>query len=118
MLRILNADGAALTEVDDMTTGRHSYQDPQLENWAAPADGKYVVEIRDLHQRGGPEFVYFLKITPSQPYFALDTDTDKTLLSPGTAGAIFVRVFRKNGFAGEVQLAVEGLAARRHGQLR
>ncbi|HVC96118.1 MAG TPA: hypothetical protein VND64_20715, partial [Pirellulales bacterium] len=109
VLRILNSEGAALTEVDDMSTGRHSFQDPLLENWAAPADGRYVVELRDLHQRGGPEFVYFLKINPSVPYFALDTDTDKTLLSPGTAGAIFVRVFRKNAFAGEVQLAVEGL---------
>jgi hypothetical protein len=109
VMRILNADGGALAEIDDMNTGRHIYQDPFQENWSVPADGKYVVELRDLHQRGGPDFVYYLKVTPSEPYFALDTDTDKTLLSPGTAGVIFVRAFRKNGFAGEVQLAVDGL---------
>ena len=33
----------------------------------APANGRYVVEIRDLHLRGGPAFVYFLKVTRSEP---------------------------------------------------
>ncbi|HUY32574.1 MAG TPA: DVUA0089 family protein [Pirellulales bacterium] len=109
VLRILNAEGAPLAEVDDISTGRHIHQDPLLENWAVPADGKYVVEIRDVHQRGGPEFVYFLKITAGAPYFALDTDSDKTLLSPGSAAVIFARVRRKCGFTGEVRLAIEGL---------
>jgi hypothetical protein len=38
-------------------------------------------------------------------------DTDKTQLTPGTAGTIFARVVRKNGFTGEVQLHVDGLPA-------
>ena len=109
LLRILNAQGGAVSEADDMNNGRHIYADPFLENWTAPADGKFVIELRDLHQRGGPEYVYHLQVTKSEPYFTLDIDSDKTLLSPGTAGVIFARVYRKNGFAGEVQLAVEGL---------
>ena len=71
--------------------------------------GKYVVEIRDAHGRGGPEFVYFLKVTRAEPDFTLELDTDKTPLAPGTSSAIFVRVTRHNGFAGEVQLAIDGL---------
>ena len=109
IMRLLNAQGGVLLEIDDMNTGRHSYADSQFENWKVPADGKYVVEVRDLHQRGGPDFTYFLKVTKSQPYFVLDLDSDKTLLAPGAGAAIFVRAYRRNGFAGDIQLAVEGL---------
>ncbi|HEV3344061.1 MAG TPA: hypothetical protein VG125_27045, partial [Pirellulales bacterium] len=109
VLRVLNEQGGALLENDDLNTGRFIHADSLSEDWTAPADGKYVVEVRDLHLRGGPQFVYFLGVTRSEPRFVLDIDTDKTLLAPGTAGAIFVRTYRKGGFTGEVQLAVEGL---------
>jgi hypothetical protein len=107
-IRILNDKGERLVENDD-AADRFVHADSLLENWAAPANGRYVIEIRDLHLRGGPAFVYFLKVTRSEPYFTLETDTDKTLLAPGTGAVIFVRATRKNGFAGEVQLGVEGL---------
>jgi hypothetical protein len=107
-LRILNAKGERLAENDD-ARDRFIHADSLIENWAAPAAGRFVIEVRDLHARGGPGFVYFLEVTHSRPSFSLELDTDKTLLAPGTAAAIFARVTRKNGFAGEVQLGVEGL---------
>lgn len=109
VLRVLNAQGGPLVENDDLSTGRFVHADSLIENWTAPADGKYVLEVRDLHQRGGPQFVYFLSVTKAEPHFVLETDTDKTLLAPGTAAVIFVRTYRKNGFGGEIQLNVEGL---------
>ena len=108
-LRILNDQGKQLAETDDVNTGRHLYADSQLEFWAPPADGRYVVEIRDLHLRGGDAFVYLLNVTRSEPYFTLEADTDKTVLAPGGSGVVFVRAYRKNGFAGDVQLGIEGL---------
>jgi hypothetical protein len=108
-LRILNEKGAQLQLNDDSPQGRRLSSDSRIEFWTAPADGKYVVEIRDLHLRGGADFVYYLEATKSQPYFELYADTDKTSLSPGLSGVIYVRTVRKNGFAGEVQLGVEGL---------
>jgi Bacterial pre-peptidase C-terminal domain len=115
VLRILDDKGKKLTENDDFTEyqspsgsfGTHA--DSRIENWAAPAAGRYVIEVRDVHQRGGTRFVYFLKATRSQPNFLLTLDTDKTLLAPGTAAVVFARVFRREGFTGEVQLSVEGL---------
>src|SRR5205823_5167762 len=106
-LRILNEKEQVLSENDD-SRDRFIHADSLIENWIAPADGRYFVEIRDLHLRGGPAYVYFLKITRSEPFFTLDTDTDKTLLAPGTVSPIFVRASRKNGFTGEIQLSVEG----------
>jgi hypothetical protein len=108
-LRLLDAKGKSLVENDDLSTGRHVFGDSLVEFWAAPADGKYVVEIRDLHLRGGDSYVYAVNITRSEPYFTLEADTDKTVLAPGTSGVVFVRAYRKNGFAGDIQLAIDDL---------
>jgi hypothetical protein len=110
-LRILNVKGERLAENDDYYDGRYSHADSRIDDWTAPADGRYVIEVRDLHLRGGPSFVYFLKVTRSEPHFFLETDTDKTLLAPGMASVIFVRATRKGAFTGHIQLGIEGLPA-------
>jgi hypothetical protein len=107
-LRVLNAKGERLAENDD-ASDRFVHADSRIEDWTAPAAGRYVVEVRDLHGRGGLAFVYFLALTRARPHFTLELDSDKTLLAPGTAAVIFARVSRKDGFAGEVQLGIEGL---------
>ena len=108
-VRILDVKGKRLAENDDLRLYKRAFADSWIENWAAPDDGKYAIEIRDLHLRGGQSFVYFLKVTRSQPYFELYLDTDKTQLTPGSAGVLFVNVVRKNGFDGQVLLHIDGL---------
>jgi hypothetical protein len=108
-VRILNPQGAAISEADDLSRDRIQSQDSWIENWTAPADGKYSIEIRDLHLRGGPQFTYAIQVARAEPYFTLEVDTDKTELAPGIGAPIYVRVVRKNGFTGEVQLAIDGL---------
>jgi hypothetical protein len=108
-LRILNGDGNPLSEADDSTFERVLSSDASLENWTSPADGIYTVEVRDLHGRGGKDFPYALHVTQAKPYFLLEADTDKTPLAVGGASVIYVRAQRRNGFAGEIKLAVEGL---------
>jgi len=108
-VRILDSSGKSIKQQDDMSLYRLNFADSWIENWSAPADGKFTIEVRDLHLRGGPDYVYFLKVTRSQPYFELYLDTDKTLLTPGTSGVLFARVVRKNGFQGKVTLNIEGL---------
>jgi hypothetical protein len=109
MLAVLNAKGARLVENDDMTWGRDGCGDSLIEYWTVPADGRYTLELRDLHLGGGADFVYFIKATASEPYFTLEVDSDKTLISPGMAAVMFVRVYRRHGFTGPVQLGIEGL---------
>ncbi|MFO1093350.1 MAG: PPC domain-containing protein [Planctomycetaceae bacterium] len=112
LVRILNADGAALVENDDFARwGKRNSQDSAIEGWAAPADGKYIVELRDVHARGGAPYVYFVRITPAKPDFELLIDTDKTWVTPGTCAAIFVRARRINGFEGPIDLHIDGLPA-------
>jgi hypothetical protein len=108
-IRLLNEAGKQLKENDDLKNFKRSYADSRIENWTVPADGTYTLEIRDMHLRGGPNFVYFIEATKAEPHFQLYADTDKTLLAPGTNGVFFVQVERKNGFTGEIKLEVSGL---------
>lgn len=108
-IRIVNDKGATLAENDDLRLGKRGSQDSWIETWTAPADGKYAIEIRDMHLRGGENFVYAIECTQARPYFNLYADTDKTNLSPGVNGVVWVKVERKNGFTGAVQLHVDGL---------
>jgi hypothetical protein len=108
-LRVQDSQGRQLAQSDDLRLGKRNYADSAIENWVAPADGRYLVEVRDVHLRGGPQYPYYLEITRAQPRFELYLDTDKTQIGPGGAAAIFVRIERKNGFTGEVQLAIDGL---------
>jgi len=110
IVRILNEKGQSLIENDDMRLwGRRTLQDSMIENWAVPADGRYTIEIRDVHLRGGAGFVYGLELTRATPSFDLILDSDKTWLTPGSCAAIFVRAVRRNGFDGEIQLQIDGL---------
>lgn len=108
-LRVLNDKGQQLALNDDLKLGKRNFADSWIENWTAPADGKYVLEVRDVHLRGGPAYPYFLKATRSLPYFELYVDTDKTQISPGGCGVIYCRVERKGGFTGAVDLHIDGL---------
>lgn len=108
-LRVLSADGTPRAEADDATFDRVLSADPLLENWSAPADGQYVLEIRDLHGRGGGGFPYCVRVERARPGFTLEADTDKTLLAPGIAAPIYVRAVRRGGFTGDIDLAIAGL---------
>lgn len=108
-LRILDEKGSQLAVSDDMQIGKRSSSDSNINSWTAPANGRYFVEIRDLHGRGGPAFVYAIRATRALPGFRLWLDTDKTQLTPGTSALTYVRAERENGFTGEIQLHVEGV---------
>jgi hypothetical protein len=109
IIRVLDENGRSRGENDDLRLYKRSFSDSWLENWSAPADGNYYVEVRDLHLRGGEDFIYLLEITRSEPYFEVYLDTAKTQITPGGWGVLFANVVRKNGFSGGVDLHVEGL---------
>ena len=109
-MRVLRyEDGVSLFEIDDLNDFKMNYADSMIDNWTVPADGKYAIEIRDLHLRGGNDYPYFIQVTKADPLFQIYADTDKTQISPGSCGVFYVHAIRKHGFAGDVQLQVDGL---------
>ncbi|HWB00067.1 MAG TPA: hypothetical protein VG713_16350 [Pirellulales bacterium] len=109
VLSIYNEKGSRLVENDDHSMHRLTNPDAKLVDWSAPADGRYTVELRDLQWQGGPQFVYFLSIEPSEPGFDLEIDGDKAIAGPGGSAVAFVRAYRRGGFTGEIQLSAGGI---------
>lgn len=74
-----------------------------------PADGDYVVRIRDLNSKGGEDAVYCLEADWARPDFAIRCDPDKAMIGPGSGTAWYVILTRSNGFEGPVKIDVKGL---------
>ncbi len=105
VLTLFNPEGKEIASNDDAGSA------DSLLNFTAPANGDYQIEVRDLHQRGGDNFVYLLTARPSGPDFTLRCDDDKMKLGPGNSGAWYVHVNRLFGFNGEIKVEVKGLPA-------
>jgi hypothetical protein len=103
VLDVLTPDGKVVATNDDARG-----KDASLV-FTPPADGDYVVRIRDLNSKGGETAVYFLEADWARPNFTLRCDPDKAMIGPGSSTAWYVHVERSNGFAGPVQVAVKGL---------
>jgi hypothetical protein len=71
--------------------------------------GDYFVRIRDVRGEGGEEYAYRLKITPARPDYVLRINTDSARLVQGDSAVLAVTALRKDGFDGEINLAVQDL---------
>ncbi len=109
-LAITDNSGKELANNDDLSAAGVTSKDSRLD-WTAPADGEFAVSVRDLSSKGGPAFVYHLTARIAEPDFVLECDCDKALIGPGSSTTWFLKVTRQNGFAGDVQLDIEGLPA-------
>ncbi|HEV3258832.1 MAG TPA: PPC domain-containing protein [Gemmataceae bacterium] len=103
VLDILTPKGEVLANNDD-TFGK----DAALV-FTPPADGDYILRIRDLNSKGGDRAVYYIEADWARPDFTLRCDGDKAMIGPGSSTAWYVHVTRSNGFAGPVRIDVKGL---------
>lgn len=106
VIELYGPDGKKLVENDDI-----QYTKDSRLFWAAPADGTFAVAVRDLHGRGGREFVYHLRAEPAEADFEVHGEYYYAMLAPGTRMIWFARVERLNGFDGPVTIDLEGLPA-------
>lgn len=104
-IKIRDTKGNVLAENDDALG-----KDSRIE-WTPPADGDYVVEVRDLAGHGGPSYFYNLSALPIRPDFRLKCDVDRAMIAPGNRTAWFIIAERKYGAAGEIKVEVKGLPA-------
>jgi hypothetical protein len=105
-LELRDAQGRRLAGNDD-ATGPDSYL-----RFKAPADGEYVVSVKDQLGRGGSDFVFRVEITPMQPAVELalpvvtqqPSQERQTIPVPrGNRYATMVRV-KRSDFSGELAM--------------
>jgi hypothetical protein len=105
VLDVLSAKGAVLASNDD------AYGKDAALVFNPPADGEYMLRVRDLNGKGNENAVYYLEADWARPDFTLRCDPDKAMIGPGSSAAWYVQVARSNGFAGPVEVHLEGLPA-------
>ncbi|MFV0443745.1 MAG: c-type cytochrome domain-containing protein [Planctomycetaceae bacterium] len=77
--------------------------------FTAPADGEYVVRIRDVRGLEGEDFRYQLAIRPREPDFRVTIATKDLSVPIGGTKEFRVDLDRLDGFDGEVTVDIAGL---------
>ena len=76
-----------------------------------PKDGAYFVHLADSQNHGGQDYGYRLRIGPPQPDFVLLAAPSGINVSPGGTVPVTVEALRKDGFGGEIELALKDAPA-------
>lgn len=95
-------EGLLRTDMGLLTHPADSYLMTRL-----PEDGVFYVHLVDTQRHGGAAFGYRLHITPAQPDFALRLTPSSISIPAGGAVAVTLHALRKNGFDGEIELALK-----------
>lgn len=77
----------------------------------APADGDYLVKLRDVRGMGGESFTYRLNLRPPRPDFRLAVNPRNPNVPVGGSVPLTLTAFRLDGYNGPIEIAVEDLPA-------
>jgi WD40 repeat protein len=77
--------------------------------FTAPADGAYVVRVRDARGEGGERFAYRLTVRPPRPDFSVKLHGANPTVEAGSGKRFTLDVDRVDGFDGDVRVDVAGL---------
>jgi hypothetical protein len=104
VMEMYDAQSKKVADADD---SQYS-QDPAL-TFKAPADGRFVLRLKDLHDRGEKDFVYHLEAKQVTQDFELGGRFYYNMIAPGTHMMWFAKLTRSNGFEGPVEVHVDNL---------
>lgn len=110
VISIHNAEGRQLAANDD------SGGPDSLQNYKFPADGEYLVSIRDQLNEGSPNYAYRIEAGPAPKSVSMTIDelqryVSQTMEVPqGSQMAVLLRV-RRSGFGGDLGLRLEDAPA-------
>jgi len=109
VLSIFDAAGKLVAESDDLAAGQ---TDSRL-SFNPPSDANYTAKITErFSKRGNASFGYRLHVHPAAshaPSFSLKLPADALNLARGAESQLKIIVDRQHGFAGAIQLTVDGL---------
>jgi WD40 repeat protein len=77
--------------------------------FTAPADGPYLVRVRDTRGAGGDRYVYRLIVREAKPDFRVTLEGANATVPLGSGTSFTVRVDRLDGYEGPVRVELSGL---------
>jgi hypothetical protein len=78
-------------------------------DFVAPADGDYILHLKDVRGMEGPEFAYRLTIRPATPDFQLKAEPANPNIPRGGSALITVSVASLQNYRGSTAVEVKGL---------
>lgn len=78
-------------------------------SFVAPADGEYLVRVRDARGFGGDDYAYTLSIRPRRQDFAVSIGGRDPKVPPGCGREFTVNAERFDDFEGPISITLEGL---------
>src|ERR1700682_6207269 len=89
--------------------GGPGYSKDSLVHFTAPADGDYIVHLRDIRNMAGHDFAYRLNVREPRPDFRLSVSPRNPSIPAGGCIPINVTAFRTDGFLDAIQIALNDL---------
>jgi hypothetical protein len=105
VLAVLDSAGKPVAEADDAS---RDDRDPILD-FTPPADGRYMLALRDLANRGDFRLVYRLTAEPVEPDFSLTLAADSFVMEKGKPLEIAVNVNARDGLKEPIEIRAIGL---------
>jgi hypothetical protein len=110
ILTLTDAQGNTLASNDDREdkgSGLATHHADSRLALKLPADGAYYIHLSDTQHQGGPDHAYRLQLRPLRPDFALRVTPSGLNLHSGSHAVVTVFALRKDGFTGEINLALQ-----------
>jgi hypothetical protein len=114
LLRLTDAEGrviAANDDCPDKETGLLTHQADSYLSVRLPRDGVYYVRLSDVEGHGDDEYAYRLRIGSPRPDFSLCVTPSGVSFAPTGVAVLRVHVFRRDGFDGEIEVALKDAPA-------
>lgn len=111
VLELFDIDGNLVAEHDDLMSGQGTVigNPDSLLHYIPGRAGRYRLVVRDRIGRGGPSFVYRLRVEERLPGFSLLSDPENLNLRAGAVGRVGVLLIREPGFDEAVEIWAEDL---------
>lgn len=109
-LQLVGPDGKEVAFNDDNTDRGAGLTTHHADSYLAatlPADGAYMLNLRDTQHRGGHDYSYRLRISPPMPDFALRIVPSTVSARAGATIPVTVYALRKDGFTGDIAIALK-----------
>jgi hypothetical protein len=94
--------------------GGPGYEKDSLLHFIAPADGDYIVRLRDVRQLSGPDYAYRLTVRQPAPDFMLSVSPRNPNVPVGGRIPITVTALRLDEFSGPIEVSLKDVPGGLH----
>ena len=114
LLRVIDTAGRVVAWNDDQKdtgSGLLTHHADAYLSAKLPATGRYFVQVSDAQRHGGPEYGYYLRLSPPRPDFALRVTPSSMNVPAGRAVTATVYALRKDGWDGDIDVVLKDATA-------